>query len=136
MKSKINVILVGLLIFLLGGVAGGISHYLFRQYHPPKALNFIEIMAKELKLDPDQKEQVRKIINETRGRVKALNLQFMPQWESINKEYMPLWETLRKDSDQKIKNILRDDQKALFENFLKKRLKPPQMKNAPSTEKK
>jgi hypothetical protein len=122
MKSKVNVILLGILIFLLGGVAGAVSHYLYRDHvkraalkaSPPR-FDVAEAFAKELKLDSLQKQSLRIIIDESRKRYRELGLEFKPRWES-----------LRNDSDQKIKNILRDEQKVLFENFLKKARRLPQ----------
>jgi uncharacterized membrane protein len=122
MKSKIDVILLGILIFLLGGVAGAVSHYLYREHVKqaalkagPQRFDVVEALAKELKLDPQQKQSLRIIIDESRKCSREL-------WQ----EYRPRWNTIRNDSDQRIKNILRDDQKALFEKFLKKISQPPQ----------
>lgn len=106
MKSKVSVALLGVLVFLLGGIAGAISHYIYLRYFfaPP---NVVEAFARELKLDAGQKEQLRSIFNESRERYHALSQQFRPQYESI-----------RNETDQQIRKILRDDQKAYFEEFL------------------
>ena len=127
MKSKINVILLGILVFVLGGVAGAISHYLYWKYNPPRPPDFTAILAKELKLDPAQKQQVAGIISETIKRVEILNQQFAPRWEFIRKEYRPQFQAIGNESDRRIKEVLREDQKVLFENFLKKRRRPPQI---------
>jgi hypothetical protein len=122
MISKVNVILLGILIFLLGGTAGAVSHYLYRLHVRQVALkagparyDVVEALANELKLDSKQKQNLRIIIDESRKCSREL-------WQ----EFKPRWETIRNDSDQKIKNMLRDDQKALFEKFLKKFSQPPQ----------
>jgi uncharacterized membrane protein len=106
MKSKVSVALLGILVFLLGGIGGAISHYFYLRYFfvPP---NIVEAFARELKLDAKQKEQLRDIFNESRERYRALSLQFRPQYENI-----------RNETDQQIRKILRDDQKAHFEDFL------------------
>ena len=121
MKSRLGVFLLGLLIFLLGGVAGAVSHFLYQEHlkaafykavqQPP---DIVGGMARELKLDPGQKESLRLIFEESRKRYMNLAQQFWPQYE-----------TIRVETDQQIKNILRDDQKARFEDFLKKVQVPP-----------
>jgi hypothetical protein len=130
MKSKINVILLGILIFVLGGVAGAVSYSLYWRYFykPPKPPNFVETMAKEVQLDANQIEKIKVIANETRGSVVSTNRNFMPQYEAINKVYWTQMDSIRRESDQKIKSVLREDQKALFEKFLKTKYPPPQMK--------
>jgi hypothetical protein len=132
MKSKVNAILLGILIFLLGGVAGAVSHYLYREHVKQLALkagtqrfDVVEAFAKELKLDPQQKQNLRIIFDDSRKRYKELGQEFRPRWE-----------TIRNDSDQKIKNMLRDNQKSLFENFLKKVHQPPQNKRTQDNAKK
>jgi hypothetical protein len=130
MKSKINVIFLGILIFLLGSVAGGVSHNLYCRYlkKPSKPPSFIESLSKELKLDADQQVKVRAIAKETKAAVSNLNKQFKPQYDAINKDFFPQMNIIKKESDQKIINILHNDQKVLFEEFLKKRYpNPPQM---------
>ena len=132
MKSKINVILLGILIFLLGSVAGAVSHNLYGRYFkkPPKPLSFNEILARDLKLDADQQVKVRAIAKETKAAVSALNKQFKPQYDAVNKDFLPQWNAIRKESDQKIRDILRNDQLVLFEQFLKGAFKQPKTKQA------
>jgi hypothetical protein len=152
MKSKISVILLGIFVFLLGGVAGVVGHYLYREHvrqalikAGPPQFDFVEGMAKELKLNSKQKESLKIIVIDIRKRTMdlnkefkpkydAINKEFMPRYETINKDFMPRFQVIRKDSDQRIKAILRDDQKGLFENFLRKFQKTyqrqPQTKNS------
>jgi hypothetical protein len=123
MKSKVNVVLLGILIFVLGGIAGAVINSLYREYlkaaffrsvqQPPDIIGGI---ARELKLDAKQTESLRVIFDESRKRYLDLAHQFWPQYE-----------TIRKETDQKIKDILRDDQRARFEDFLKKAQPPPPM---------
>jgi hypothetical protein len=151
MKSKVSVILLGILVFLLGSVAGVVGHYLYREHvrqallkAAPPRFDFVEGMAKELKLNSTQKESLKIIVADIRKRTMnlnkefrpkydAINKEFMPKYETVNKDFMPQFEVIRKDSDQRIKALLRDDQKSLFENFLRKFQKTyqrqPQMKN-------
>jgi hypothetical protein len=115
MKSKIGIALLAILIFLLGGVAGGVSLYLYCEHIKassatiPKVDDVAEWMARELKLDAQQKAAVKVIIIEMRGRYHALSLEFRPRYEQ-----------LRKESDDRINALLREDQKPLFDKFLKK----------------
>lgn len=118
MKSKVAVIFLGILVFLLGGIAGAVSHYLYREQVKAKASgartiprveDVVEGMAKVLKLDAPQKAEVKVIISESRNRYRELWKQFRPQYEQIVQ-----------DSDNRIRALLRDDQKPLFEEYLKK----------------
>ncbi len=146
MKSKVIVILLGIIVFLLGGVAGAVSHYLYREHirqaflkDGSRQYDVVEGMAKELKLDSKQKENLRIIFNDIRNRTLVLNKQFRPQYEAVNKEFkpryeainkdfMPQFEVIRKESDHRIQSILRDDQKVLFEKFLRNIYQRPQRK--------
>jgi uncharacterized membrane protein len=125
MKSKLCIALLWILVFLLGGVAGAVSHYLYREHvnptPPPKTARkspeqIIDEMARFLKLDVQQKEQLKVIFDESIKRYRALN-----------QEYRPQFRTIRNETDEKIKNILRDDQKLRFQEWIKK-YSPPQAK--------
>ncbi len=116
MKSKFGAAFLGIVIFLLGGVAGAISYYLYCEHQKtstPRAIlkvdDVVEWMATELRLDAQQKAQVKVIITEIRNRYRGLWQEFRPQYDA-----------LRKESDDRINALLRDDQKPLFEAFLKK----------------
>ena len=116
MKSRLGVALLGILIFLLGGIAGATSYYLYcgrQTATAPKAIpkvdEVVEWMARELNLDAQQKAEVKVILIDIRGRYRAL-------WQ----EFRPRYEMLRKESDDRIRNILRENQKPLFEEFLRK----------------
>jgi uncharacterized membrane protein len=128
MKFKLNIVLLGILIFVLGGVAGAVSYYLYRDHNktattaktgtgPP---DIVEGMARELNLDAHQKEQLRVIFGEGRKRFQALNQQFRPLYENINNQFWPQWEKIRDETDDQVRKILRPDQRAHFEDFLKK----------------
>ena len=138
MKSKLAVALLWILVFLLGGVAGAVSHYLywthlrpFAPAGPPTLDDIVNGMGRELKLDSKQKESLKAIfeksfqqyfeLNKKFGpQYEALNKQYLPQFEEINRQYRPEWEAIRNETDEKIKQILRPDQRAKYEDFLKK----------------
>jgi uncharacterized membrane protein len=125
MKSKLCIALLWILVFLLGGVAGSVSYYLYREHINPlpqaKASRkspeqIIDEMARFLNLDAQQKEQLTVIFDESLKRYRALN-----------QEYRPQFRTIRNETDEKIKNILREDQKLRFQEWIKK-YSPPQGK--------
>lgn len=117
MKSKLSIALLWTLIFLMGGTGGWISHCLYRDHiqsavpakATPKAQEIMDKMAMELSLDEQQKKDLKAIFDESRTQYRELNAQFRPQYE-----------TIRDNSDNKIRAILRSDQKARFEAMLKK----------------
>jgi len=105
-------------IFLLGGVAGGVSHYIYQTHLRParpqrqrltNRHEIVEEMAQALMLDAAQKEQLRVIFQQSRERYNALSIQFRPQYEKI-----------RSDTNEAIRAILRPEQKQKFEETLKK----------------
>jgi uncharacterized membrane protein len=115
MKSKLSVALLGILIFLLGGVAGAVSYYLYCKHLKTSAATIptveevVDGMAQELQLDAQQKQAVKVIISDIRNRYRALSQEFRPRWEE-----------LRCESDDRINALLREDQKPRFEKFLRK----------------
>ncbi len=127
MKSKLSAVLLGILIFLLGGVAGAAGYYLYCEHirgivpNVSKVDDVVEDMAKELHLDAQQKAAVKVIITEIRTRYRALAQQFRPQWEE-----------LRKESDDRINALLREDQKPRFEEYLKRYRTPSSSRTASS----
>jgi hypothetical protein len=117
MKSKLSMALLWSFIFILGGIGGWIGHCLYHDHMQaaapvkttPKAQEIMDKMAQELSLDEQQKADLKVIFDESRMRYRALNAQFRPQYE-----------TIRDDSDNKIRGMLHNDQKARFEAMLKK----------------
>jgi hypothetical protein len=123
MQSKVNVTLLGILIFVLGGIAGAVSHSLYQEYlkraffkSAPQPPDIVGGMARELGLDAAQTDSLRRIFEDSRQRYMDLSKQFWPQYEKI-----------RIETDQQIKDMLRDDQKKRYENFLRK-IQPPPMR--------
>lgn len=123
MRSKLSIAFLWIFVFLLGGVAGAVSDYLYRAKKPvavapaapPKPQDIIDGMARELRMDNQQKESLKAIFEQSGQRYRALRQQYRPQWDEI-----------RNDTDEQIKGILRPDQKERFEDFLKKAYsKPP-----------
>jgi hypothetical protein len=123
MKSKLCIALLWVLVFLLGGIAGGVSYYLYHEHmRSPKPEDIIKDLARDLKLDAQQTESLKAIFDESIKRYKALNQQVRPQFRAI-----------RNETAEKIKGILRSDQKLRYEERLRKlqRAEPPQASPPP-----
>lgn len=120
MKSKASIVLLGIVIFLLGAIAGAISHSLYQEYLKaaffkanPQPPDIIGGLAKELQLDAQQTEALRSIFDESIEHSIALSQEIWPRYQNIYNE-----------TEQKIKDILRDDQRARYEEFLSQ-FQPP-----------
>jgi hypothetical protein len=117
MKSKLGIALLWILVFLLGGVAGAVSHHLYRLYKPPTREDFLKKLRKDLKkdlkLDEQQTDAIMAIFDERFQRKQALIQELQPQFDKI-----------RNESKEKIKSILSPEQQKLFEERLKKFKKP------------
>jgi uncharacterized membrane protein len=121
MKSKASIVLLGIVIFLLGAIAGAVSHSLYQEYLKAaffkansQPVDIVGGLAKELELDAQQTESLRSIFDESIERSMALSQEIWPQYQTIYKE-----------TEQKIKDILREDQRARYEEFLRKFQVPP-----------
>jgi Spy/CpxP family protein refolding chaperone len=115
-RTRAAFLLVG--VFLLGGVAGAALHHIYlnhiasvQQARPrvPNSHDITEEMAQSLKLDAQQTEQLRVIIQQSREHYGALSKQFRPQYEII-----------REDTNAAIRKILHPDQLQQFEDTLKR----------------
>ncbi|MBZ5498210.1 MAG: periplasmic heavy metal sensor [Acidobacteriia bacterium] len=118
MKSKTSAALLLVSIFLLGGVAGGVTHYIYQNHfvssapqrpRMPNRHDIVEEMAQSLNLDARQKEQLRVIWQQSRERFNALSVQYRPQYEK-----------LRAETNEAIRAILRPDQRQHFDDTLEK----------------
>lgn len=118
MKSRLGIALLWALIFVLGGISGWVGHCLYRndksaaQAKPitkdQEFQKIMDTMARELKLDTQQQKLLKDIFDESRMKYRALSKQFRPQYEVI-----------RNESDNKIRQMLRPEQKTRFEELLK-----------------
>jgi uncharacterized membrane protein len=121
MKSKTSIVLLGILVFLLGGIAGAVTHSLYQEYlktafikATSQSMDIVGSLAKELELDAEQTESLRTIFEESRNRSIALSQELWPQYQAIYNE-----------TEQRIKDILREDQRVRYEKFLKQFQIPP-----------
>ena len=76
--------------------------------------DFLSNFAQELELDDQQIENLKIIFEESRQRYIQLSIKIGPQYEEI-----------RKETEQKIKEMLRPDQRVRYEEFLKQFQPPP-----------
>jgi uncharacterized membrane protein len=111
MKSKTSAALLLFLTFVLGGIAGAVSYSLLRSQvaaEGRRSRDPVNQMAQALDLDGKQKEMLKQIMEQSRDRYHALSQQMRPQYDAI-----------RDETRHQIRQILREDQKARFEDFLK-----------------
>ena len=116
MRSKTSATLLLVLTFMMGGIAGAASFYLYQNQvaarnakssSQPSSQGITGVLANYLDLDTQQKEELKIIIGRSRDRYKVLSQQFRPQYEMI-----------RNETRQQIRHILHPDQQAKFEKFL------------------
>jgi Spy/CpxP family protein refolding chaperone len=116
MKTKTSATLFLALTFLLGGVAGAVSEYLYssrasaarRPARPPGPQAIVDQMAQDLKLDAAQKEQIKSIISDSREKYHRLSQQFRPNYDAI-----------RQETHRQIRGVLREDQSTRFEEIVR-----------------
>jgi Spy/CpxP family protein refolding chaperone len=110
-----------LLIFLLGAATGGLIAHLIYQKRiegvvrgGPGAMAemILRRMDRDLKLDGTQREAIRTIVQETHGEMRQVRRQFRPQMQQILSR-----------SEERIRQILRPEQRELFERLIQKRKK-------------
>ena len=131
MKSKLSITFLWAVIFILGGIAGWFGQCIYRdgcattvatdQKAPKDSKTAKEQKdrdqdlqqisadwARKLQLDADQQESLKNIFLESRMKYRELNREFRPRYEMI-----------RNESDDRIREMLRDDQRQHFEELLK-----------------
>jgi len=127
MKSRLVIVLLWCLIFILGGAAGWFGNCVYcgaKTVQPPETpkdsrlkkdtdkdgelQKIIADLVRELRLDAEQQESLKSIFYETRLK-----------YQELNKEFRPRYKMIRDESDDRIREILRDDQKERFEELLK-----------------
>ncbi len=117
--KNIKQILCILLIFLLGAAGGGLVMHMVYKSHMESFLRgdrnarediLLDRLSRRLDLDDQQREQVRKIIEQTHA-----------EMGNIRKLYRPQMEAVLEKSRAEMRQILRPDQREKFEQFLEKR---------------
>jgi|WetSurMetagenome_2_1015567.scaffolds.fasta_scaffold81967_3 uncharacterized membrane protein len=117
MKSKLGIALLWVFVFLLGAIAGAVTHYLTYRNElkaaqppprPPKPGEIQESIVREFHLDGEQRELLKQIFHQ--GRV---------EFRQLGEENKTRWEAIRNEIEEKVKNIMRPDQRAKYEEFLR-----------------
>ena len=92
-----------LVIFVLGFAAGALAPSAYRAWVRDRSQggpgDRIEKMSSDLKLSPEQKEQVRQIFGETRT-----------QLEALRKESEPRFAEIRRQADERLQKVLTPEQ--------------------------
>ena len=113
------------LTFLLGILAGAAGTFFFgRQMGPPggpaRRERILRRMTRELDLNEKQVQQVRAIMEETRGKV-----------EGLRKQHRPHYDAIRAESRDQIRQVLTPEQARKFDELVRKfekrrrKLRPP-----------
>jgi len=127
MNFRLSIVLLGCLIFILGGAAGWFGDCIYRGTKASQAAaaqeysqskkdddkdgelqKIIADLSPELHLDAEQQESLKNIFYETRLK-----------YQELNKEFHPRYKMIRDESDDRIRNILRNNQRGRFEEALK-----------------
>jgi Spy/CpxP family protein refolding chaperone len=105
-KSGWLVRAAALAIFVLGFAAGALAPAAYRAWSRggDRQGGRLERMSDELKLTPEQREQVRQILGETRTRLEALRRESEPRFAEI-----------RRDADERIRQVLTPEQWEQFQ---------------------
>jgi hypothetical protein len=127
MQSKTSAALMLFLTFLLGAVAGGVAVYLYErpviEMSRPRGRqprNITDELAQGLNLDVAQKEKIAEIVSRSRERYRALSHQFRPHYDAI-----------RDETREEMRSVLREDQKARFEEIISKMDRRREKKDRP-----
>ncbi len=112
-KSKWQIRLAALSIFVIGFVAGALALNLYNHTRrgpgsPPRG--FYGPVLDRLDLNDEQKDQVEKILADTRGQLMEVRKQSQPQFEEI-----------RKQTDEKLKTVLTPEQWEQFQQTISER---------------
>jgi hypothetical protein len=117
--SKTKAIVGVCLIFLLGGVTGGIAtHLVYSQRMEsfikggtePREQLIVARLTRKLSLDNSQQEQVRLIVHENRDAIRRVKKQYQPEIEAVLEQ-----------GQARIAALLRPDQQETFRKLIAER---------------
>ena len=107
-KSKWQVRVAALLVFVLGFAAGALAFSAYRNWSRTRAEGTrherFERMLDRLQLTNEQKTEVHKILTETREQLQALR-----------KESEPRFDTIRQQADERLQKVLTPEQWKQFQ---------------------
>ena len=106
-RSKWQVRIAAVMIFMLGFVAGALALNAYRAWARNRPqVDRLEQMATRLQLDADQKTKVQQIFSDTRQQLQALR-----------KESEPRVSEIRQQTDQRLQQVLTVDQWQKFQQM-------------------
>jgi hypothetical protein len=137
-KSKLAVLLPLILVFVSGGMLGAFAYRLYSvptvttgnggPPPPPRPSpeevrrKVVADMTSKIKLDAEQVKQLNAIMDQTHTDFEALREKYKPEWDALNQKREALTEKQRPEQDairthqtERIRAMLRDDQRPLFE---------------------
>ena len=110
-KSKWQVRVAALVIFVIGFAAGALALNVYKRWERTSAgtsrQDRFEKMLDRLNLNADQKTQVHQILSDTRG-----------QLQTLRKESEPRFEEIRRQADERLQKVLTPEQ---WQQFQKER---------------
>lgn len=115
-KSKWQVRMAVLLLFIVGFIAGGLAMNIYRaRQGPPRtgSRGGFEQMINMLDLTPDQRTQVNEIFEDARK-----------QLTELRKESEPRFREVRKNTNERLQTVLTPEQWDQFQQMTDKRNRP------------
>ena len=120
-RSKARLIVVT--VFLIGFGAGVLSLNLYERLNPSSKNNgrggpevFLKKMSNEVYLRPDQEEQIKKILDETREKYRAVREEMEPVMKGVE----PRFNAVREESRNRIRALLTPEQLPKYEEMVSK----------------
>ncbi len=108
-------VLLVFLVFVLGIALGAVGTYLVttrvlaaRTLPDHSAASRMAMFTRDLNLDPDQQRQIQQILTETRARYAEIHSQADPEYEAA-----------RHQGRERIRQVLRPEQRPKFEELLR-----------------
>jgi Spy/CpxP family protein refolding chaperone len=106
-KTKWQVRIAAILIFVLGLAAGALALNIYHRWHTGGGhRQGFEQMVDRLQLNSDQKTQVQQIFSETRA-----------QLEALRKEHDPRVAEIRQHTDERLQKVLTPEQWKQFQQM-------------------
>jgi len=121
-QSKARLIVVS--VFVIGFAAGALSLNLYQQLNPSSKTNgprggaeyLIKRMNDEVGLASDQQDQIKKILDETREKYRAVR----EEMEPAIKNFEPRFNAVREESRNRIRALLTAEQLPKYEEMVNK----------------
>ena len=120
-RSKARMIVVS--VFVIGFAAGALSLNLYQQLNPSSKNNgprgaeyLIKRMNDEVGLKSDQEDQIKKILDETREKYRAVR----EEMEPAVKGFEPKFNAVREESRNRIRALLTPEQLPKYEEMVNK----------------